>query len=125
MKKLITFFVNNKILVNLITWGLIIGSAFIAIGIKQDLFPNSDSDAMMISVVYPGASAKDVEINITIPLEDKLKTISGIDEYFSSSTENTCRLFVKIDENLKNTQKVKNEIREKITGISGLPSEAG
>ena len=125
MKKLITFFVNNKILVNLITWGLIIGSAFIAIGIKQDLFPDSDSDAMMISVVYPGASAKDVEINITIPLEDKLKTISGIDEYFSSSTENTCRLFVKIDENLKNTQKVKNEIREKITGISGLPSEAG
>jgi len=123
MKKLVTFFANNSLLVNLITWGIIIGSIIFALGIKQDLFPESDSDAMLISAAYPGASAKDVEINVTIPLEDKLKTISGIDEYNSTSVENSCRIFVLIDENLKNTQKVKDEIRRKMTAVTGLPGE--
>ncbi|MBN2545153.1 MAG: efflux RND transporter permease subunit [Spirochaetes bacterium] len=123
MKKLINFFARNSLLVNLITWGIIIGSIFLASGIKQDLFPESDSDAMLISVAYPGASARDVELNVTRPLEDKLKTISGIDKYNSTSVENNCRIFVRIDENLKNTQKVKDEIRRKMTSISGLPGE--
>ena len=76
MKKIITFFANNKLLVNLITIIIIVGGLFFIMNIKQDLFPETEMDAMMINAAYPGASARDVEINVTIPLEDKLKSIN-------------------------------------------------
>lgn len=40
-----------------------------------------------IQTIYPGASAADVELNVTIPIEEALEEVPGIEEMVSESSE--------------------------------------
>lgn len=125
MKGLLTFFAKNRLVLNLTVVFIIVGGFYYASGIKLDLFPVTETDAMMISTSYSGAGARDVELNVTIPIEDKLNAISGIDNYQSTSNDNSSRILVIIDENIGNKQEVKDEIRRVMSSMNNLPDDAG
>jgi HAE1 family hydrophobic/amphiphilic exporter-1 len=52
-----------------------------------DIMPDVDFPFVLATVVWPGASAREVETEITDPLEDKLSAISGLKNLFSYSYE--------------------------------------
>ncbi|HUU57738.1 MAG TPA: efflux RND transporter permease subunit [bacterium] len=52
-----------------------------------DLMPDVDFPFVIATVVWPGASAREVETEITDPLEDKLSAISGLKNLYSYSYE--------------------------------------
>ncbi len=52
-----------------------------------DLMPKVDFPTVMVNIVYPGASAEEIENLITKPLEDAFSTLEGIDKVISSSRE--------------------------------------
>lgn len=53
-----------------------------------DLFPEIENPAISIITQYPGASARDVETNVTKKLETFLSTVSNLDEITSTSIDN-------------------------------------
>ena len=57
-------------------------------GIKTTLLPEIEFRVITIQVIYPGASPAEVEEGIVIKIEEKLKSISGIERTTSSSSEN-------------------------------------
>ncbi len=60
------------------------------IGFKKlpiNLFPDSDYPQIAVLVAYPGASAKDVEDQVTRPIEEELNTIDQVRKVSSSTKD--------------------------------------
>jgi multidrug efflux pump subunit AcrB len=91
--------------------------------IQRDKFPNVDLDIMSITTIYPNASPEDVELNVTNKIEKELKSVNGIDNYFSTSKENASLITVKIDGDIENKEEVKRDVRNAVNNVADLPSE--
>jgi multidrug efflux pump subunit AcrB len=75
MKRIIKYFAEQSLLVNIITAGLVIAGLVFIFTAQREAFPRIDFDWVVISTVYPGATAEDVEKYVSIPIETKMKEI--------------------------------------------------
>jgi multidrug efflux pump subunit AcrB len=125
MQKILEFFIRNKLLVNLCVIIIALFGIYSFFNIQQDIFPEVDRNMMRITIVYPGASPSDIEMNAVIPIEREIAKISGIEEYTSLSIENIATILVTIDSDVSDMQNVKDEIFRNITmgNVPDLPSE--
>jgi len=57
------------------------------IGLKVDLLPEFEPPVIMVITTWEGASASDIEQEVTEEVEDRLATIQGIDELTSVSAD--------------------------------------
>jgi Cation/multidrug efflux pump len=46
-----------------------------------DLYPNIETNTIMVMTSYQGASASDIENNVSRPLENVLNTVSNLKTY--------------------------------------------
>lgn len=123
MTRLTRFLIARPLLTN-IALILILLFAFAAfLNIKRQAYPMVDFGKLNITTVYPGASPEDVELNVTIKLEDAIREVSDVDHYSSRSTENVSFIQVVIDPDTSDIEQVKNDIRTAIDRVSDLPSE--
>ena len=123
MKSFIRFFAERHLVANLITFMIILLGVFSLMRIKRDTYPMVDLDALMITTRYPGASPKDVELNVTNKIEDEIKGINGIEKLTSYSMENISVINISIDPDAKDKDEVKRDIRDGVGRVSGLPAE--
>jgi len=91
------FSVKNSLLVNLLSILLIIAGLFALSTINREAFPVFSFDIVLVTTIYPGSPAQEVEKLITIPLEEEIKGVDGIDEMFSDSQENASVIVIKLD----------------------------
>ena len=54
-----------------------------------DLYPDIDTNTIMVITFYQGASAEDIEQNVTKPLENVLNSVEHLKHITSQSRENT------------------------------------
>lgn len=123
MERIVVFFAKKTMLVNIIVMGVLFVGFFCYQNLRKESFPSTDLDRMLISIVYPGATPLDVEQNAVIPIEEKLQTISGIDEYETTIIENAAIINVKLDETLPNRQPVKDEIFREMQNVTDLSKD--
>ena len=121
--KLSQFFARKPLVMNLVMLFVVLLALASTTQIKRLGFPRVDLGVLAITTIYPGASPEDVELNVTVKLEESLKEIDGIDEFTSTSLENRSEIHVKIDQDAEDFEKVKDEIRRAIETVSDLPSE--
>ncbi len=123
MRNFFQFFAERNLLAYIIT-GLIITLGLATLPrIKRDIFPDVTLDEMLISTSYPGASPEDVELNVTNKLEKEIKTVVGVKKYLSFSRENASLIWVQLEADIKDKDKVKDEIREAVNRVTDLPAE--
>lgn len=117
------FFLTRTLLVNILLIG-IFGMAFAAAtSTNRNEFPDVDLATMQVITLYPGASPKDVEQNVTRLIEDELKGVTGIDNFKSVSGENVSSVTVEIDIDYPDQKAVKGDVRRAIDRVSDLPTE--
>jgi HAE1 family hydrophobic/amphiphilic exporter-1 len=102
---------------------MVVGTfSFFTLGV--DLFPKIDLPTVSVSVSNPGASAEEVETDITKRVEDAVNTISGIDEINSTSVEGASSVTIQFSLD-KNGDVAAQEIRDKVNLIvNDLPDTA-
>ena len=123
MERIIVFFAKKTMLVNILVAGVLFIGAFCYNNLRKESFPSTDLDKMLIRVVYPGSTPLDVEQNAVIPIEEKLQTISGIDDYETTIIENAAIISVKLDESIPNRQPIKDEIFREMQNITDLSAD--
>ncbi len=92
--------------------------------IGVDLYPPVDFPFLTVQVVYPGASAADIERDVTRPLEDAVAGISGIDSIQGFARESYTLVLLKfsLDTDIDSAT---NAVRDRIGAVEGkLPSGA-
>ena len=67
---------------------VIIFGIFSLIKLPIDLYPDIDTNTIMVLTYYNGASAEDIENNVTRPLENTLNSVEHIKHVTSNSREN-------------------------------------
>lgn len=113
---------NFRIAALLIMCILIFGTVGF-LNIPRRLSPEIKIPIITITTVLPGAPPEDIEALITNPIEDKIKSIKGIDTYTSTSLENASSIVIQFISNI-NIDKARSDVQSIVDGISNLPNEA-
>ena len=122
MKKLFKFFAKQPTLALLFSFGIIVLGASSLMNINRNMFPNVDFGEMVITTTYPGASAEDVEINVTNKLEKEIMGVSGVKQMTSFSQESISLINLNIEPDVKDQEKVKKNIKQAIDRVTDFPS---
>jgi multidrug efflux pump subunit AcrB len=117
------FSVNQSLFVNLLSVIIIIVGIIVVMGIVKEIFPNVAFDMVSITTPYPGATPKDVEKLVTVPIENELKEVDGIKEITSNSATGTSLIYVEIDPDEQDKQKVIRDIQSAVDKVKDLPRE--
>ena len=89
-----------------------------------DLYPDIELPFLSVYTSYQGASASDIETNITRPIEDALSAVTGLKEITSTSSDNLSVIFLQFEYE-SNLDEASNEIRSSLSFIQGfLPEDA-
>lgn len=80
--------VHNPISTILIFAAIAIFGIFSFMKLPIDLFPHIDTTQIMVITAYPGASAVDIEENVTKPMENVLNSVDNLKHITSKSKEN-------------------------------------
>lgn len=123
MKSIIEFFTSRHILATLFTLMVLLLGLNSLRTLKRDLYPYVDFGIVTIHTSYPGASPEDVELNVTNKIEDQLKSVTGIDRITSTSLENISSIQVILEPDLKDPEKVKDDIHEAVGRVTDFPAE--
>ena len=96
MENLIRWFVNNKVVSNLLMILIIITGATTIPMLKMEVFPEIDLNIINVSAVYPGATPSDVEEAICIKIEERLQGLDGVKKITSNASENVGSVNIEI-----------------------------
>lgn len=89
-----------------------------------DLLPEIETNAIMVMTTYRGASAADIETNVTRPLENILNGVSDLKHVSSSSKENISVITLEFEYGI-DIDVATNDVRDKLDMVaSALPDEA-
>lgn len=123
MGKIIELFEKNRLLVNVMIIIIIAAGIYSYFNIQKEAFPAADFDILIMQVVYPGASAQNVEQNAVIAIEDELQSINGINEFTSMIIENAAIITVRLDMEIKDTRPIKDEIFRKMQNVPNISKD--
>ena len=94
-----------------------------SIQLKRSTFPAVNFLVFTLNTPYYGASPEEVEINVTNKIEEKLKSIEGIDRTISWSSENHSTVLVWVDLDYPDPDEVKNNILSAVERVSDFPKD--
>jgi HAE1 family hydrophobic/amphiphilic exporter-1 len=94
MHKLAEVCVRRPVFATMLVLALTVVGAFSYFSLGVDLLPKVDLPTVSVSVSNPGASAEEIETEITKRIEDAVNTISDIDELRSTSVEGLSQVIV-------------------------------
>lgn len=89
-----------------------------------DLYPDVETNTIMVMTTYQGASAQDIEQNVTRPLENSLNAVNDLKHITSKSRENISVITLEFEYG-KDIDVLTNDVRDKLDMVkSSLPDNA-
>ncbi len=89
-----------------------------------DLYPDIETNTLMVMTTYQGASAADIEQNVTRPLENVLNSVSNLKHISSKSRENISVITLEFEYG-EDIDVLTNDVRDKLDMVSSmLPDDA-
>jgi len=120
---IIHLFAQHPVAANLLMLVMIILGAFSLTQLNKQFFPNFALDYISVRVVWPGASAEDVESSITVPLEQALRTLDAKKEMTSTSTRGLSAIVIEYEENTDMGVAL-DDVKQFVSNIRNLPTDA-
>ncbi|MCQ2258266.1 MAG: efflux RND transporter permease subunit [Bacteroidaceae bacterium] len=116
--------VKRPIMTSLCFLAVIIFGIFSLIKLPIDLYPDIDTNTIMVLTYYNGASAEDIENNVTRPLENALNSVEHLKHVTSNSKENVSIVTLQFEYGY-DIDVLTNNVRDKLDMVSSaLPDEA-
>ena len=109
--------VNKPVTTFLIFLAFAILGVFSLVKLPIDFFPDIESNVIMVMASYPGASAEDVENNLTKTLENALNGVSDLKDLTSQSRENISVLTLEFKYGI-DIEAATNDVRDKLDMVT-------
>ena len=117
--------VNHPVTVSLVFITVAILGVFALSKLSINLFPDMGTNSIMVMTSYSGASAEDIETNITKTLENTLNGVSDLKHLTSSSKENISVITLQFEYGI-DIEEATNNVRDKLDMVKQvLPDGAG
>ena len=115
--------VKRPITTILIFLGIAIFGMFSLSRLSIDLYPDIETNSIMVMSTYSGASAEDIETNITRPLENTLNSVSDLKHITSNSKEGVSIITLQFEYGI-DIDVATNDVRDKLDRVTTLPDGA-
>ncbi len=92
--KATTFALKNKNTIFLITFVIIIFGIMSYVSLPKELFPEVKIPTVIVQTIYPGNPPSDIENLITKVIEKEIKTVKGIDNISSTSSQDASLIII-------------------------------
>ncbi len=116
--------VKKPIMTSLCFLAVAIFGLFSLSKLPVDLYPDIETNTIMVMTSYQGASASDIENNVTRPLENTLNSVSNLKHITSRSSENISVITLEFEYGY-DIDVLTNDVRDKLDMVSSqLPDEA-
>jgi HAE1 family hydrophobic/amphiphilic exporter-1 len=92
--KLADVSIRRPVFAFMMTMALVVLGAFSYRTLGLDLMPKTDYPMVTVSTRLPGASAEEIETQLTKPIEEVVNTINGIDELRANSDQGSSRVTI-------------------------------
>ncbi|MDY0281280.1 MAG: efflux RND transporter permease subunit [Salinivirgaceae bacterium] len=102
--------IDKPVTTLLVFMAVVIIGLFSLLKLPIDLFPEIEPPFISVMTAYPGASANEIETNITRLLENRLNAVDGLKELNSSSKDNMSMVFLELEWGT-NLDEVINDVR--------------
>ncbi|MGE6230188.1 efflux RND transporter permease subunit [Paenibacillus chitinolyticus] len=122
MRGIIRYSLNNKLVIWLLTILVTAAGIYAGLSMKQETLPNLEVPVLTVTTVYPGAAPEEVAERITGPLEQKVRSLDGVDVVSSTSMENVSSIVMEYSYK-KDMDKAATEVKEAVADFA-LPSGA-
>lgn len=119
----IASYVTNIRVVILLTLAIAVMGLFSYFNLPQRLNPEIKIPIVTVVTVLPGAGPEDVEKLVTIPLENELRGLTGLDTISSNSQENVSVISMQFVNSVVG-EKAKNDAQDAVDAVNDLPEDA-
>ncbi len=125
MESILRFFIERHLLVNIIAGVLVVIGFISATNLEREFIPGVTAPRIFITAILPGASARDMETKITVPIEEALEEIHGIDHFTTIISDNSSFTTVELydDYEKEEIEAAAIDLRAAIDGITDFPPE--
>ncbi|MEN8719059.1 MAG: efflux RND transporter permease subunit, partial [Oceanococcaceae bacterium] len=119
----ISTFTRHPVAANLLMVMMILSGLWGLAKLNTQFFPTFDIDFIRLSIVWEGASAEDIETAITEVVEDRVRTVPGINELSSISMQGVSNVWMRFDDGV-DLNAAADDIEQRINSIRNLPESA-
>lgn len=125
MERIVRFFVERHTLVNVVTGALVALGVLNLVNAKVEGFPGTDFPRFIVTARLPGASARDIEAKLTIPIEEAISEVDGILHYTTMVTQNRSVTTIDLQDDARREEILdrERELRAAIDRITDFPLE--
>jgi multidrug efflux pump subunit AcrB len=113
----------NRLIVGLVTLAIIVFGVLSIFALRQELLPSITAPTAFISASYPGTSPQIVSTEVSTPIEQAVKGVSGVTKVNSTSTNGQASITVEWDYGL-DSDKLVSDIRNAVDSISATLPDA-
>lgn len=118
-----SFGARNPVPANLLMMVLIVGGIWSGLSLRREFFPEIDPEAARVELVYPGATARELEESMARKVEDAIGTVEDVKRIETTVSEGTGVVVVKFQEGTDVAEGV-SDVERAIERLSDLPDEA-
>ncbi len=119
----ISWMARNPVAANLIMVALIVGGLIMAFRIRQEVFPTTELDMIVVSVPYPGASPEEVEKGIVLAIEETVRSLDDVKEVRGKALEGMGMVTIELETGA-DKNKVLSDVKNQVDRITTFPLEA-
>lgn len=123
LKGWVAGYITNIRIVFLLTLSIALLGVISYLNLPQRLNPEIKIPIVTVVTVLPGANPDDVERLVTIPLEDKLRGLSGLDTVTSTSQDNVSVITMQFLNSVPQ-EKAKADAKDAVDTVTDLPDDA-
>ncbi len=114
MTRVIAYLAERSLLVNLSSVMLLVAGLYAAYAIQREAFPAINFDVLMITANYLGASPREVESRLLIPIEKETKGMDGIRSIRSTAYPGSMQMLIEIDPGYGDRARLASEVQQAI-----------
>jgi CzcA family heavy metal efflux pump len=115
----IRFSLRSRLLVLVISLGLLVYGGFLATRMPIDVFPDLDRPRVVIITECPGLATEEVETLVTQPIEVALLGAAGVEAVRSQSTAGLTVIYVEFGWDVE-PRAARQTVQERLATVSGL-----
>jgi multidrug efflux pump subunit AcrB len=123
MKFFVDFFIRNyKLTLVATVFVVILGIQGLG-RMNSEAWPQVDFATAIITTYYKGAAPEDIEALITKPIEDEIRTVSGLKDVKSVSQSGMSMIMVRIDMDNVDEEVVMDDLQKAVQRVAKLPQD--
>ncbi|MFW1676741.1 efflux RND transporter permease subunit [Pontibacter sp. JAM-7] len=120
---IVATFTRHRVAANLLMVLMLMAGFFGLNRLNTQFFPSFELDVITISVPWSGAAAEDVETSVILPIEEELKSLTGIDTVYATARQGAASFRLELDED-SDIDFLLDEVKQKVANVrSELPSD--